>query len=388
MNKCIAVLGMHRSGTSVVTKALEILGVNLGQNIIPVAGDNKKGFWEDSSIIELNDRILALAGMTWFSVSEYPFALLESEEGRALEKEALELISSRLNTYPLWGFKDPRCSRLLPFWQNIFAKLNITLSYLVVLRNPLDIAASLKKRNDFKLAMSQHLWLVHTFQNLKLFKNNEVCFVSFDDFLSTPEEHLQRFSRCFNLSIDETALTSFADDFISPDLRHSYSSNDDLMIRPGIFPFVQKLHLILSKIADSTTDLDMVLEHWDELEREYLATTHASLHEFCLHAHTRNVDVANIMGLLEKNTITLADQHKLIEFQVVKNDQLKNENDQLKNKNDQLKNENRQLKNKNNQLKNENRQLRKNFDLIRKSTTWQMTKPVRYIVTMLKKMGR
>lgn len=352
MKKCIAVIGMHRSGTSVITKALEILGVNLGQNLIPVEEDNKKGFWEDGSIIDLNDRILALAGMTWFSVSEFPFSLLQSKKGRALENEALDLISSRLNAYTLWAFKDPRCGRLLPFWQKVFTKLDITLSYLVVLRNPLDIAASLEKRNDFKLAMSQHLWLVHTFQNLKRFNNSEVCFVSFDDFLNAPEEHLHRFSRCFNLPINKTRLVSFVEKFLNPDLRHSHSSNADLMIHPGIFPFVQKLYIIFSRITDGTTDLKTVLESWDELEKEYLATTHASLHEFCLHAHTRNADVANLIGLLEKNAVTLTEQQKFIESQVIKNDQLKND-----------------------------------LDLILNSITWRMTKSVRDIITMFKKKG-
>ena len=151
MKKCIAVIGMHRSGTSLLTKALEVLGVDLGQNMIPGAKDNQKGFWEDKSVINLNDRILRLAGMTWYSVNEYPFSMLDSQQGKILEEEALSLISSRLDDYPLWAFKDPRSARLLPFWQRIFTKIDVELGYLVVLRNPLDIAASLKKRNDFNL---------------------------------------------------------------------------------------------------------------------------------------------------------------------------------------------------------------------------------------------
>lgn len=350
MKKCIAVIGMHRSGTSVVTKALEVLGVNLGQNLIPVANDNQNGFWEDKSIVDLNDRLLALAGMTWFSVSEYPFALLDSEQGRSLEKEALDIISRRIDAYPLWAFKDPRCGRLLPFWQKVFMRLNVALSYLVVLRNPLDIAASLEKRNDFKLAMSQHLWLVHTFQNLKLLKNKEVCFVSFDDFLNEPEKHLQRFSLCFNLPIDNLCMASFTEEFINHGLRHSHSTLEDLASLPGVFPFVQKLYTILSKIADGSNSLATLLECWDELEREYLKTTHASLHEFCLHAHTRNVDVENLINLLTKDSVTLAEQHRLIERQLIEIDQLK-----------------------------------KDLNLICNSATWRMTKPLRDMITMVKK---
>jgi len=67
MKKCIAVIGMHRSGTSMVTKALETLGVELGQQLLMAANDNQKGFYEDKSIVDLNDRILEYAGMAWYS---------------------------------------------------------------------------------------------------------------------------------------------------------------------------------------------------------------------------------------------------------------------------------------------------------------------------------
>ena len=344
MKSCIVVLGMHRSGTSVIAKALELFGVELGQDLIPVADDNLKGFWEDKSIMELNDRILGLAGMTWFSVFDYPFALLDSEQGKGLEDEAVNILTSRFANRTLWGFKDPRCAKLLPFWQRVFLRLNhVVVRYIFVLRNPLDIAASLQRRNDFNLAMSQHLWLTHNFPNLALLEDQEACFVSFDHFLMNPHNDLERIANHFGLPLDAEKTTEFISEFISPALRHSHSSPADLITTAGVFPFVEKLYRILNQVAEGTVHLSEVMSGWAELNREYISTTHASLHEFCLHAHTRDFDVDNLLKLLDKNS-----------------------------------DQNRELICKNKELENA-------FKMICTSTSWRITKPLRNFITLLKR---
>jgi hypothetical protein len=62
--RIVCVLGMHRSGTSVVTRVLNLLGVFLGpeDRLIRPATDNPRGFWEHGPIMRLNQRILARLG--------------------------------------------------------------------------------------------------------------------------------------------------------------------------------------------------------------------------------------------------------------------------------------------------------------------------------------
>jgi len=57
-SRVIVVLGMHRSGTSAVTKSLELMGVGLGDKLHPAGFDNPKGFWEDRVCIQINGRFL------------------------------------------------------------------------------------------------------------------------------------------------------------------------------------------------------------------------------------------------------------------------------------------------------------------------------------------
>ena len=69
--RLIVVLGMHRSGTSLITRSLAAIGANFGNNLIPPQPDNDKGFWEDSDIIAFNDELLNSCGMTWYSTEPW-----------------------------------------------------------------------------------------------------------------------------------------------------------------------------------------------------------------------------------------------------------------------------------------------------------------------------
>ena len=46
MRKCVLVLGMHRSGTSVLAGTLNIMGADLGKNILPPDKSNERGYFD------------------------------------------------------------------------------------------------------------------------------------------------------------------------------------------------------------------------------------------------------------------------------------------------------------------------------------------------------
>lgn len=64
--RLIVVLGMHRSGTSAITRALKVMGVELGDRMMPpVEGNNDKGFWEDIDLNALNIQMLDAIHHEW-----------------------------------------------------------------------------------------------------------------------------------------------------------------------------------------------------------------------------------------------------------------------------------------------------------------------------------
>jgi hypothetical protein len=158
----VAIVGMHRSGTSLVARLCNLLGVDLGpqDQLQEPNEENPEGFWENRPLQEINKRLLAHFDGDW----DRPPMLPRGWEARAdfavLRREASQLLDG-LATSPegrLVGFKDPRTSLTLEFW----AAVGATDRVVNVLRDPLEVATSLQKRNEMDLDRALMLWIRYT----------------------------------------------------------------------------------------------------------------------------------------------------------------------------------------------------------------------------------
>ena len=118
--RVVVVLGMHRSGTSAITRGLQALGVNLGQRLLPSQPENPKGFWEDIDINALNIELQAALGQYWHSFGNMGQELADRSRWEPFVDRAKKLLQEKMVETEIFGVKDPRMCRLLPFWQSIF----------------------------------------------------------------------------------------------------------------------------------------------------------------------------------------------------------------------------------------------------------------------------
>jgi hypothetical protein len=154
----LIVLGMHRSGTSIVARILNLLGCHFGPESLAVGGndENPKGFWERLDVVELNDSMLQAAGTTWQSPLLFdPLALGEEEVARFTLNAGP--ILRDLDMHTPWFIKDPRLCVTLPLWHRL---LEAPLA-VHVLRHPLEVAASLQARNALPIPVGLALWELH-----------------------------------------------------------------------------------------------------------------------------------------------------------------------------------------------------------------------------------
>jgi hypothetical protein len=158
--KGILITGMHRSGTSAASRMVNFAGAWLGapDELLPPGPDNPSGFWERLDVMNFNDNLLAALGRTWDTELALPCGW-ENDPAVAPFYDALtDLIKSAFGGRPLWAVKDPRLCLLLPLWKKVLAGLGVSFSCLLVVRHPLDVAASLEARNGFCLEKGLACW--------------------------------------------------------------------------------------------------------------------------------------------------------------------------------------------------------------------------------------
>ncbi|OIR06734.1 N-acetylglucosaminyl-diphospho-decaprenol L-rhamnosyltransferase [mine drainage metagenome] len=250
--RIVVVLGMHRSGTSAITRGLMALGVGLGDHLMPGKPDNEKGFWEDLDFNALNVEILKLLGHDWDT--SVPVADTELRDARLLplRLRAVELLRQKTLKLPVFGIKDPRIARLLPFWKGVFGHLNFDIAYLIALRHPMSVARSLKKRNGFEPEKSYYLWLEHMKSSILGTDGCPRLLVDYDLFMDHPEAQLLRIADrlCLPPGPDfKMMVEAFKRDFLDAGLRHTRFLQEDLQLEPAAPGRLDPAYGVLKRIA-------------------------------------------------------------------------------------------------------------------------------------------
>jgi hypothetical protein len=222
--RAVLVLGMHRSGTSAVTAALQALGVYLGDRTMQGNEFNPKGFYEDIDLAAVNNRLLADAGRAWDSFLLPDFRAEYAESYVRELKSARDIVSSRFGGHPLWAFKDPRTSRLLSFWLDVLRTEGCQPVLVATLRHPGSVADSLGARDRMPRVKALALWLFHQAESLDAVTRLGGVVVDYDDLIADPETALVSLAKFLGVAIrhDSEDVQAFANAFLSPGLRHSF----------------------------------------------------------------------------------------------------------------------------------------------------------------------
>jgi hypothetical protein len=216
----VCILGMHRSGTSVLARLLNLLGVYLGpdEHLMQPGSDNPKGFWEHKEIQKLDDEILAMLGGSWHQPPDFPEGWECSTKLAGVRERAAKIINADFGEVEIWGWKDPRTCLSLPFWQQLLSGI----VYVVCLRHPLEVARSLEQRNGFSVEKSLYLWLVYLEAILRTTSPGNRCIVLYEELLENSQHELRRLAEYLGLAerAKEEGILEAARAFIDRDLQH------------------------------------------------------------------------------------------------------------------------------------------------------------------------
>ncbi len=220
----VFVLGMHRSGTSTVTRLINLLGVSLSHpnDLMKEQPDNPKGHWESLLLYKLNESILLSLGGNWASPPILPENWWQAPGVQASFPQARAAFASVYDTSKEWCWKDPRNCLMLRYW---CATLGCSPVCVFIHRHPLEVAASLQKRNSLAPVHSLELWEFYNHQSLINAQGLPMFVAAYDQILADPCGFVQRLAK-FLLAqgilrtandIPEQSIK----DFVSGDLRHT-----------------------------------------------------------------------------------------------------------------------------------------------------------------------
>ncbi|NNM87770.1 MAG: glycosyltransferase [Phycisphaerae bacterium] len=268
MKTIIVVLGMHRSGTSSLAGVLNLLGIRAGDNCIPGDSSNPKGYFEDKVIHHVNSRLMVAMGANWDTLGLNRAGFPDETTFEAIFADACELIRSRLEMTDIWFFKDPRTCRLLPFWQKIFRQLNLRELYLVCVRNPLSVAASLQQRDSMAPAHALLLWLEHIMLATEDTGHCARAVVDYDRLLADPREQISRIDRLLALKTPQKILEDAqvaVGEFIEDSLRHSLRDIKALGRHPAVNGLIVEAFTLLSALAHDELGPEEFRDRWRPL---------------------------------------------------------------------------------------------------------------------------
>ena len=257
----VLVLGMHRSGTSTVTGLLVRLGAQGPASLTPGGSANPEGYWESAVLHEFHERLLRAAGTRWDTYTRLNPDWFHSPAASELHDEGHRLFREEFGDAARCVLKDPRVCRFVPFWARIADAEGATLTAVLVIRHPLEVARSLNARDGFETNLSLLLWLRHVLDAELATRFIRRSVVRYEDVLEDWAEVAEGVAR--DLSFTWPARSA-ADDveiarFVKPSLRHHRASSEDLSghvprLGPALGEWVRQTSTAMSWLHDHKSD--------------------------------------------------------------------------------------------------------------------------------------
>jgi hypothetical protein len=268
----VIILGMHRSGTSAVTRAVSLLGLSMcrPEHLLRGHAGNERGHWECAPLVTENEHLLEALASRWWCPPDGSAEVAAFAEDPTRVATARAAFTASHPSDP-WVWKDPRTSLLVPFWRRA---LPVEPVAILVCRRPSEIAASMLARDRITPAFTLALWERHMRLAVEGCRGRPLLVTNYADLITDPLAWCSR--TCQFLNQHGVEATPPADPagiraFLSPGLWHRRPRSDDL--EDGLNTDQQHLWAWLQEhasapVTDPTTQLPLGGEAAVTLMRE------------------------------------------------------------------------------------------------------------------------
>ena len=201
---------MHRSGTSVLTRVINLLGADIPGTILGSAKDNPTGFWEPREVVQIDDCMLAEYKKSWHSLNVDISKSTFSMEAAHFLKE---------NKSELMVIKDPRMCRLVRPWRYACMVAGVNPLYVIITRREEAVTQSLWKRNKIHPLHGRDLYKEHINQSMLHTEGFRRVFIKYEDLIECPMDVMSEVFYDLDVVIPETDFDP-VENFINPSMNH------------------------------------------------------------------------------------------------------------------------------------------------------------------------
>jgi GT2 family glycosyltransferase len=234
----ILVLGMHRSGASMVARLLNMMGAYFAPEGASTGAnqENPKGFWERRDVRALNDMVLHSAGADWHRLSHFTLEKIPAATLAQFEIESGKLILA-MDAHRPWFLKEPRFCLLAPIWLEL---LEFPVCVFVN-RSPLEVAQSLEMRNGFSLSFGLALWERYNTEALNATRAHRRIQINRADLMADPVGTVRQLQEKLE-TLGVRGLRAPSDEEIRALIDPSLYRAKATQVRARLSPAQQRLH--------------------------------------------------------------------------------------------------------------------------------------------------
>lgn len=245
----LLVLGMHRSGTSALARVLSILGGDLPNALMRPSQNNSAGYWESRKIAALNDRLLESAGSAWDDWLEFSGRWYHSPKATQFRSEARSALTEEFGDSRFFVLKDPRICRFPTFWIECLQDAGIRPTVFLLLRNPLEVAASLAARNGFEPEYSYMLWLRHVLEAEAGSRGLPRRFIGYDRLLRERWKVFQDADEALGFYWPRSCYSAQVeiDEFLNNGMRHHEREGSEALSSGNLSPWLRQAYEVFDR---------------------------------------------------------------------------------------------------------------------------------------------
>ena len=262
----IVVAGMHRSGTSAMTRVVNLLGADIASDLIPpIKDENDVGFWESIKISYIHDNLLRELNGSWDDPTPLPCHWIKSVAAQEAKRQISVEIERDFAASAVFVAKDPRLTRLLPLWLELFKERDIKPLIIIPFRNPLEVADSLKKREGFTTEQSALLYVYSNLEVELASRGQRRLFIPYNRLLSDWASVIVDLTQtCHQLDPIPSDAIFNIEHFLTNELYHHRHTRDSICSEPSFTRTIVELYDSLVSVSKNG-DEDALRQSFDTL---------------------------------------------------------------------------------------------------------------------------